>query len=533
MIGKRDRIRESILYYKKRKLSGFGSFLFFLVFLVNLYYTLHIEEYKTKINGETMKIFLTAINAKYIHSNLAVYSLKAYAGEYGEYITIGEYTINNRLDDILKQIYKQKPDVLCFSCYIWNLEYVEELMREYHKLCPKVPIWVGGPEVSYEVETFLKEHPEVTGVEIGEGERTFLQLCRYYVNQMERGSGEEKSRKCIAGGSVGSDDKIPQNLSEIRGIAYRSPEQREKILITAPQEPLDMSQIPFCYDKVEDFTNRIIYYESSRGCPFSCSYCLSSIDKKLRFRDMELVKKDVKTMPPGEIDDILMASAYLPGFKSEKLGGKYYADGGTMDNVPIQVLLDHGYQDIIVIRIYGIGLDRVRWTKIPEETNVWWIAPREELGGMLEFDRKRSRKNMALGYLEACRLLYGLKGRHYYIDAPQGEPYYFDRMMSELELLKLYLKEVLDEETMRCLNGYRFFTEHIFPDLARKWDLPEQWDYKDIYLGLLEELAMRFQLSRYRVYTADELAGAVHRAILQTNGVLPSVTGLESSGECF
>ncbi|MDD6074159.1 MAG: patatin-like phospholipase family protein [Clostridium sp.] len=249
--------------------------------------------------------------------------------------------------------------------------------------------------------------------------------------------------------------------------------------------------------------------------------------------DLRLLKKDVKTMPPGEIEDILMASAYLPGFRTEKLGGKLYADGGTLDNVPIQVLLDQGYQDIIVIRIYGVGLDRIRWTKIPDGTNVFYIAPREDLGGMLEFDRKRSRKNMALGYLEACRLLYGLKGCRYYIDAPHGEPYYFDRMMSELELLKLYLKEVLDEETMACLNGYRFFTEHIFPELARKWGFPENWDYKDIYLGLLEELAMRFQLSRYRVYTADELAGAIHRAILRTDGILPVVTGPAMSKECF
>ena len=136
-----------------------------------------------------MKIFLTAINAKYIHSNLAVYSLRAYAKDYQDQIVIGEYTINNRVDYILEQIYKAKPDVLCFSCYIWNMDYVEELITEYHKLCPEVPIWVGGPEVSYEVETFFAEHPQVTGVMIGEGERTFQQLCKYYVNQT--GSLEE------------------------------------------------------------------------------------------------------------------------------------------------------------------------------------------------------------------------------------------------------------------------------------------------------------------------------------------------------
>lgn len=214
-----------------------------------------------------MKIFLTAINAKYIHSNLAVYSLRAYAKDYQDQIVIGEYTINNRVDYILEQIYKAKPDVLCFSCYIWNMDYVEELITEYHKLCPEVPIWVGGPEVSYEVETFFAEHPQVTGVMIGEGERTFQQLCKYYVNQ------------------TGS-------LEEIRGIAFRD-QDSGKTVFTPAQEPMDMSEIPFCYDHIENFENRIIYYESSRGCPFNCSYCLSSIDKKLRFRDIELVKKEL------------------------------------------------------------------------------------------------------------------------------------------------------------------------------------------------------------------------------------------------
>ena len=214
-----------------------------------------------------MKIFLTAINAKYIHSNLAVYSLRAYAKDYQDQIVIGEYTINNRVDYILEQIYKAKPDVLCFSCYIWNMDYVEELITEYHKLCPEVPIWVGGPEVSYEVETFLAEHPQVTGVMIGDGERTFKQLCKYYVNR------------------AGS-------LEEIRGIAFRD-QDSGKTIFTPVQEPMNMSDIPFCYDHIENFENRIIYYESSRGCPFNCSYCLSSIDKKLRFRDIELVKKEL------------------------------------------------------------------------------------------------------------------------------------------------------------------------------------------------------------------------------------------------
>jgi len=218
-----------------------------------------------------MKILLTAINAKYIHSNLAVYSLKAYAKAYKENVEIAEFTINNQADYILEEIYKHKPDVLCFSCYIWNLSMVEEVMREFHKLCPDVPIWVGGPEVSYEVESFLQSHPEVAGIMMGEGEETFLELCKYYTEE-----------GCYS-------------LRDIKGIAFRDFETSAKdIVVNEWRAVINMSEIPFCYDTLEDFSNRIIYYESSRGCPFSCSYCLSSVDKKLRFRDLELVKEELQ-----------------------------------------------------------------------------------------------------------------------------------------------------------------------------------------------------------------------------------------------
>lgn len=217
-----------------------------------------------------MKLYLTAINAKYIHSNLAVYSLRAYAKSYQEQIEIGEFTINNRPDFILEEIYKAKPDVLCFSCYIWNLKYVEEVMSEFHKLCPEVPIWVGGPEVSYEGEDFLRQHPEVTGIMVGEGEATFQELCEYYCKK-----------------------DISRELKDIRGLLIRE-KQSGDVIATGNRLPLDMNQIPFCYDKIEDFTNRIVYYESSRGCPFSCSYCLSSVEKQLRFRSIELVKKELQ-----------------------------------------------------------------------------------------------------------------------------------------------------------------------------------------------------------------------------------------------
>lgn len=235
--------------------------------------------------------------------------------------------------------------------------------------------------------------------------------------------------------------------------------------------------------------------------------------------DLKLLNVDVKTMPEGEIEDILLASSYLPVFKTEKLGGKLYADGGGFNNVPLDVLVDKGYKDIIVIRIYGIGLDRERKVKIPEDTHVYHIAPLEELGGILEFEKKRSRKNMVLGYLEAERLLYGLAGRRYYIYAPNKEPYYFDKMMTELELLKLYLEAELKEEELEVLNGYRFYTEKVFPALAKKLRLKEGWDYRDLYVMVLEELALKLKIFRYRVYTAEELVKEIHKTLIKSKTV--------------
>ena len=237
--------------------------------------------------------------------------------------------------------------------------------------------------------------------------------------------------------------------------------------------------------------------------------------------DMKLLNIDVKSASEGKMEEILLASAFFPVFKTEKLSGKLYTDGGGFNNVPLDVLVDRGYQDVIVVRIYGPGYDREKKVKIPEGTNIYHIAPREELGGVLEFDKKRSRKNMALGYLEASRLLYGLDGRRYYIYAPYEEPYYFDRMMSELELLKIYLESILDEEALAYLDGYRFYTENVFPELARELKLKPDWDYKDMYMAILEELAVTFKISRYRVYKADELAREIHKSLLKADGRLP------------
>jgi len=217
-----------------------------------------------------MKILLTAVNAKYIHSNLAVYCLKAYAEKYGDTsdeISIGEYTINQQLDEILRDIYKRKPDMLCLSCYIWNLTYVEEICRELKKVMPQIIIWIGGPEVSYDGVKVLERLPEVDGVMKGEGEQTFCDLLHFY------------------------QEKTADGLQNMKGIVYR--EQTGQIVENEWRKTMDLSKVPFVYENMELFEHKIIYYETSRGCPFSCSYCLSSIDKKLRFRPLDTVKKEL------------------------------------------------------------------------------------------------------------------------------------------------------------------------------------------------------------------------------------------------
>ena len=261
-----------------------------------------------------MKFLLVAINAKYIHSNLGIYSLKAYAekelrkkkkaalagtgklvssvaeaGAQGAeweadgavvtetqsvagvssgqvQVEIAEYTINHQMDQILQDIYRRKPDVIGFSCYIWNIQYIRPFLKDIPKVLPDVKIWMGGPEVYYRAESFLKEEPTVTGVMVGEGEATLAELA------------EEA-------------EDIDIRLEQVRGIVFRK--TSGEILHTPVRPLLPMDEIPFSYNNLEGMEHRIIYYESSRGCPYSCSYCLSSIDKTVRFRSLDLVMKEL------------------------------------------------------------------------------------------------------------------------------------------------------------------------------------------------------------------------------------------------
>ena len=230
--------------------------------------------------AERKHILLAAINAKYIHSNLAVYNLKSCSGEYSSRVVVKEYTINQIRDDILKDIYLEQPDVVCFSCYIWNISFVRELVPDLKKILPQVEFWAGGPEVSYDAVEFLKKNPAFFGVMVGEGEETFHELAGYYI------------------------ERKPETLSGIRGVAFRDENKGRDIVHTGWRELMDLSKVPFAYSNLTEFKNRIIYYESSRGCPFSCSYCLSSIDKKLRFRDIELVKKELQFFIDNKVPQV-------------------------------------------------------------------------------------------------------------------------------------------------------------------------------------------------------------------------------------
>lgn len=233
-----------------------------------------------------MKVLLAAINAKYIHSNLGIYSLKTYGEkmlkEWGlaeqVEISLAEYTINHQMEQILQDIYKRKPDVIGFSCYIWNISYVKVILADIKKVLPDVKIWAGGPEVSYHGEAFLKEEPAVDLVMMGEGEITFAHFLKALLE------GED--------------------LKQVPGLMVRNADGT--FTDTGFRQVMDMSQIPFPYAfmDMKELEHRIIYYESSRGCPFSCAYCLSSIDKKLRFRSLDLVLPELEWFLQAKVPQV-------------------------------------------------------------------------------------------------------------------------------------------------------------------------------------------------------------------------------------
>lgn len=226
-----------------------------------------------------MKVLLVAINAKYIHTNPAVYLLRANSGEFRKNVKVCEFTINQSLDDILQGIVEEEPEFVGFSCYIWNIEMVKKLIRECKKLLPDTLLWLGGPEAEAGAESLLQEYPQIDGIMYGEGEKTFPKLLQSFLKI-------NTFRKC------GTALKVSET-SDIPGIIFRTDTGNVK---TSPATPVDLDKLVFPYDKevLEQTKGKILYYESSRGCPFHCSYCLSSEDNHVRFRSIDKVKEDLK-----------------------------------------------------------------------------------------------------------------------------------------------------------------------------------------------------------------------------------------------
>lgn len=226
-----------------------------------------------------MKFLLVGINSKFIHSNPAVYSLKSYVTNEIDLIPnadveIAEYTINQRCEEILSDIFERRPDYIGFSCYIWNRSMVCELLDEIPKVLPGTEVFLGGPEVSFEKTDIFTQKPCVKAIMLGEGEETFRQLLTEYCIP----KGENESLRKIPG------LLLPDGTTSERGI-------------------LDMDDVPFFYDK-DIFSNKIVYYESSRGCPFRCSYCLSSIDKDMRYRSLDKVFEHLDTFLKSEVPQV-------------------------------------------------------------------------------------------------------------------------------------------------------------------------------------------------------------------------------------
>lgn len=251
-----------------------------------------------------MRFLLCGINAKYIHSNLAIFSLKAYADRKkipGAEVILKEYTINNYVEDILQDLYEEKADVVIFSCYIWNISFVRELAAELKKVSPNVKIWAGGPEVSYAANKFLMENPAFDLIMQGEGEEVFSELIRLVVEDNTNPTNDIDMSK----------------LQKLQGIAVRdftekaafenaesNIENKTKIINTGFAPLMDMDTIPFVYEDFHLFEHKILYYETSRGCPFRCSYCLSSVDKTVRFRSLPVVKKELDAFLAAKVPQV-------------------------------------------------------------------------------------------------------------------------------------------------------------------------------------------------------------------------------------
>jgi len=226
---------------------------------------------------------------------------------------------------------------------------------------------------------------------------------------------------------------------------------------------------------------------------------------------MRVFKEDI---PEGQLTDYLLASCYLPVFKSEKLHGKRYLDGGVIDNLPTGMLLDRGYKDLIIIRIYGIGVAILRKSKL-QDTNTIIIEPHENLGGTLDFSEEHARYNLQLGYYDALRALRGLRGRRYYIENSYDETYVLKQFLGVVERKADRIAELFNLE--RPLVERTLF-EQLLPRLARLLGLSGEWTYADLTVAACEYVAQKAGAERFCIYTMDDFFNRA-RAWVNENGI--------------
>lgn len=419
-----------------------------------------------------MKALLVAVNAKYIHSNLALYSLSKYAERFSDNIELCEYTINQQIDGIVRDIYTRRPDVLFFSCYVWNIEYVRDAARELHKLLPKVPIWFGGPEVSYDGETIFKDNPYLSGVMTGEGEDTFLELMNYYVN----------------GGK----------LSDVPGIFYR---KEKEICITPPRMPKSMDELPFVYDELEKFHNRIIYYESSRGCPFHCSYCMSSIDKTVRFRSISRVLTELQFFLDNRVPQVKFIDRTFNIQKERTLAILNYIaehDNGVT-NFHFEVAAD------LITEEETAVMRRLRSGCIQLEIGVQSTNPET----LAEIDRNMDFNNVC----DVVRELKKENNIHIHLDLIAGLPYEnLDSFIKSFNDVYALRPHELQLGFLKVLKGAKMHDRAeeygiVFGDKAPYEVLSTKWlSFDDIIrLKEVEELLEVYYNSGLFVYTLDVL----------------------------
>lgn len=428
-----------------------------------------------------MKALLVAINAKYIHSNLAVYSLMKYAEEYSEHMELCEYTINHQMDGIVRDIYTRKPDVLFFSCYVWNIEYVRDAARELHKLLPDVPVWFGGPEVSYDGKEIFAANPYLSGVMQGEGEETFSELMHYYVY----------------GG----------NLADISGIFYRQGEAVDK---TRPRPLKDMDAVSFVYDDPERFRNRIVYYESSRGCPFRCSYCMSSIDKTVRFRSLPLVFSEIQFFLDNRVPQVkfIDRTFNISAERTMKIL-QYLADHDNgVTNFHFEIAADIITEEEITV------LQRLRPGYVQLEIGVQSTNPRtiEEIHRKMDFEKVR-------------QVVCGLKkenNMHIHLDLIAGLPFEdiasFIRSFNDVYALRPHELQLGFLKVLKGAGMHERAEEYgiLYGDKAPYEVLCTRWlSFDDIIrLKAVEEMVEVYYNSGLFRHTLDVLEGCFENAFL-------------------